>query len=743
MHAHRTSGVLGAVFAGTFLALAIGCGSGGGGGGGSGGGGGGFGLTRRDPVTSLTFPPTSPTPGTITDAAAFPNLTFASPVGITAAPGDPTHLYVVEQRGRIRVFENRADVPSFSTFLDITTAVTSAMQEEGLLGLAFHPNYATNGSFYVCYIAAGNTPRSVVVARYQRSAGNPLVAATTETRLLTFSHPQTNHNGGCLQFGPDGFLYVSSGDGGGAGDTQNNALNTSTLLGKILRIDVDGTAGALPYAIPPTNPFASSTGTERKEIYAWGLRNPWRFSFDRTAGTLWCGDVGQGLNEEVDVVTNGGNYGWRAYEGNASFSPADQNRGPFIAPVYEYARSTGMGNCIIGGFVYRGPSLPSLVGAYTFSDNGGGGVWAMVSDGLTASQVVQIGSVNQPSSFGEDANGELYVCELSGGIRKFVPTGGGGGTFPQRLSDTGIFRDLATLTPETGLIPYEVNAQLWSDGATKSRLMALPGVERITFSTDGAWTFPVGTAFVKTFHLPLTVGDPSSAVRVETRVLIQGTSGWDGYTYRWRDDQTDADLLHGADTRTFTVSDPAAPGGSRSQTWQFPSRTDCMRCHTAAAGRVLGVHTRQIHRLHDYDGVVDDQLRAWDHVSLFTRSIGWPGPFPAHADPTNAGAAVSARARAYLDVNCSMCHRPGGPSQSPMDLRTLASVAQMNVRDVAPQFGDLGVSNPRIVASGDRSRSILWHRMRRLDGFRMPPLASSVIDAIGEDLIGAWIDAGP
>jgi mono/diheme cytochrome c family protein len=248
---------------------------------------------------------------------------------------------------------------------------------------------------------------------------------------------------------------------------------------------------------------------------------------------------------------------------------------------------------------------------------------------------------------------------------------------------------------------------------------------------------------VKTFRLPLTAGDPSSAVRVETRVLMHSGSGWDGYCYRWRDDQTDADLLPGSDTRSFTIADPAAPGGTRSQTWSFPSRGECMRCHTAAAGRVLGVNTRQINRLHDFGVIVDNQLRAWDHVDLFTSSLGLPAPYPAHADPADTSAAVSARARAYLDANCSMCHRPGGTSQSPMDLRTLVTTAQMNVVGAPPQFGDLGLTSPSIVAPGNRSNSVLWHRMRRLDTVRMPPLSTSVVDAIGEDLIGAWIDSGP
>jgi hypothetical protein len=168
-----------------------------------------------------------------------------------------------------------------------------------------------------------------------------------------------------------------------------------------------------------------------------------------------------------------------------------------------------------------------------------------------------------------------------------------------------------------------------------------------------------------------------------------------------------------------------------------------MRCHTAAVGRVLGVNTRQIHRDFDYGGVVDDQLHAWNHIGLFSQNLPWPSVYPAHANPYDASAAVASRARAYLDVDCSMCHRPGGTSQSPIDLRTLVGVAQMNVVDVAPQFGDLGVVNPRIVAPGDRTRSVLWHRMRRLDGFRMPPLSTSVVDSVGEDLIGAWIDAGP
>ncbi|MCC7137047.1 MAG: PQQ-dependent sugar dehydrogenase [Planctomycetes bacterium] len=730
----------------TALALALVVGCGGGGGGGGGGSGGDSGLDARPPAPSLAFPLTAPTTGSVEAYDGFPNLRFSSPVFVTAAPGDATRLFVVEQGGRIRVFPASASTTSgqVRTFLDLTSRVTSG-GELGLLGLAFDPGYATNRRFYVNYTTGSGGSLRSVVARYQRSAADPDAADPTETPLFEVAQPYSNHNGGMLAFGPDGFLYGSFGDGGDAGDPQGNGQRLSTLLGKIFRVDPSVTVGATPYGIPSDNPFAASTGTERKEIYAWGLRNPWRFSFDRGTGRLFAGDVGQGSREEIDVVVRGGNYGWRGMEGTQVYDGGSLGSGPFTAPVHEYGRSTG--SCVIGGYVYRGTAIPFLVGHYVFADYGSGRVWSFSYDGTSAGARVELAGVSGLSSFGEDAAGELLACEHGGGrILRFRPTVPGTTPFPQTLSATGIYADLATLTPAAGVLPYDVNAPLWSDGALKDRFVTLPGTSRIGFSQDGAWSFPTQTVLVKTFRLPLVVGDPSSAVPVETRVLVLSASGWEGYSYRWRADGTDADLLAGADTRSFDVADASAPGGQRVQTWAFPSRTDCLRCHTAAAGRVLGLTTRQLNRTFDFGplgGRVGNQLDTWSDVGLFDVALPASAALPAHPRPDDLGAPVAARARAWLDANCAGCHRPGGGTPSTMDLRSTVSVASMGVVGVAPQQGGLGLPDPRIVTSGARAASVLWLRVGALDGNRMPPLGSSVVDADGQDLVGDWIDGGP
>ncbi|MGH7455580.1 MAG: PQQ-dependent sugar dehydrogenase, partial [bacterium] len=286
---------------------------------------------------------------------AFPNLTFSSPVDLQH-PGDGTdRIFVVEQAGIIRVFENAATATSARTFLDIRPKV-DFNGEKGLLGLAFHPNYQTNGYFYVNYVAS--SPRRTIIARYRVSATDPNQAvADSESVILTFNQPFDNHNGGQITFGDDGYLYIATGDGGSAGDPQGNGQSLQTLLGKILRIDVDTAAGGRNYGIPGDNPFAGNTAGNREEIYAYGLRNPWRMSFDRTTGWLWAADVGQGRFEEIDLITNGGNYGWKIMEGNSCFSPSTGcNMTSLINPIWDYGRS--LGASVTGGYVYRGAKVP-------------------------------------------------------------------------------------------------------------------------------------------------------------------------------------------------------------------------------------------------------------------------------------------------------------------------------------------------------------------------------------------------
>jgi glucose/arabinose dehydrogenase len=344
------------------------------------------------------------------------------PVDIAFTPiaGD-TRMFVVERPGQIRIVQANG-VLRATPFLDIRNEVDSSYEEMGMLGLAFELDYATSGRFYVYYTGPGGPGGNTLhLSRFQVS-GNPDVADPTETSILTIDHPDyLNHNGGQLRFGPDGFLYLGPGDGGSAGDPPNNAQHTDRLLGKLLRLNVSGVS---TYTIPASNPFTQTVGA-RAEVWAFGLRNPFRFSFDRGTGELYIADVGQNLYEEVDYQpagAGGRNSGWPCYEGFHDYNPGDcVGVTNIISPVAEYPHSSQVvqvGDAIIGGYVYRGGHYPALQGYYFYADNGTGNMWAM----RTCSwQVTQLGHmVNSPSSFGEDAQGELYIAGLDGVIHKLV-----------------------------------------------------------------------------------------------------------------------------------------------------------------------------------------------------------------------------------------------------------------------------------------------------------------------------------
>jgi glucose/arabinose dehydrogenase len=341
----------------------------------------------------------------------FPRISVTHPVDVQHAGDD--RLFVVEQEGKIQAIS--PDGEHSSEFLDIRRLVRSG-GELGLLGLAFHPRYATNGYFYVDYTA--DTPLRTIVARYRVNPSNANAADPSSARiLLVVPQPFENHNGGQIAFGPDGYLYVALGDGGAAGDPFGNGQNRKTLLGKLLRIDVNTQTATTFYGIPPDNPFVGNSEGWRPEIYAYGLRNPWRFSFDRLTGALWAGDVGQNRVEEVDVITRGGNYGWNVMEGTLCYNPSSGcDTSGSIRPVIEYGRSEGV--CVTGGYVYRGNDLPTLVGKYVFGDYGSGRIWCTSGPG---DRQLLLKSGLAISTFGVDRGGELYVCDYAGGkIYRFV-----------------------------------------------------------------------------------------------------------------------------------------------------------------------------------------------------------------------------------------------------------------------------------------------------------------------------------
>lgn len=350
---------------------------------------------------------------------AFPELEFTRPVDLQH-PGDGSgHLFVVEQRGIISAFPNDADVESANTFLDIEDQVDDAGNEEGLLGLAFHPDYEDNGYFYVNYTTSDSKTR---ISRFEVSSDDSDQAVkSTEQVLLSFDQPYDNHNGGQLSFGPDGYLYIAVGDGGAGGDPEENGQDRTTLLGTILRIDVDSQEDGKSYGIPDDNPFVNNDEGYREEIYAYGLRNVWRFSFDSETDRLWAGDVGQNSYEEIDIVEKGGNYGWNIMEGNHCFSPeTDCDQSGLELPIWEYDRSEGDVS-ITGGFVYRGPSLSGLEGKYIYADYASGRIWSLdYSDMENPTNTELVNTGVGISSFGVDAEEELYICAFDGKIYRLA-----------------------------------------------------------------------------------------------------------------------------------------------------------------------------------------------------------------------------------------------------------------------------------------------------------------------------------
>lgn len=373
-------------------------------------------LTSTSSPVAATSPADVPTPANVPLSSvhverAFPNLSFPRMVHLTYADDGANRLFLALQAGRIMTLPNDQHADTASLFLDINERVNDAGNEEGLLGLAFDPDYRRNGYFYVHYSASG--PRRSIVSRFSVSGNDPNVAdAESERIILQVAQPYSNHNGGQLLFGPDGYLYAGLGDGGSRGDPGQNGQNTSTLLGSILRIDVDPVDSEDAYAIPSDNPFADQGEGVRGEVWAYGLRNPWRFTFDRVTGDLWAGDVGQYRFEEVNIIKSGGNYGWNVMEGFHCFqSPGDCNQEGLSQPLIEYDR--GDGCSVTGGYVYRGARLPSLYGAYIYGDFCSGKIWALRYDGDQVSENLEIvDSSLTISAFGEDQSGELYILSF-------------------------------------------------------------------------------------------------------------------------------------------------------------------------------------------------------------------------------------------------------------------------------------------------------------------------------------------
>ncbi|MFZ0827880.1 MAG: PQQ-dependent sugar dehydrogenase [Verrucomicrobiia bacterium] len=721
---------------------------------------------------------------------AFPNLTFDDPVCFTPEPRT-NRLYVCCRQGPIYFFTNDQATTNKTLFLDLTP-VNQGWDDCGVLGFAFHPEYGVPGSpnrgyVYVWYqyspspnpFPLETTLSYNRLSRFTVPDGSLIADPNSEVVLINQFDRSTWHNGGGMFFGPDGYLYLSVGDEGSAENLLGNAQRIDLgLFSGVLRIDVDmnpvtshpirrqpQSAGTPPigwpgtysgnYYIPNDNPWQDTNGAVLEEFYAIGLRSPHRMTYDPPTGNIWLGDVGQAACEEVDLIKKGCNYQWAYMEGTLpGFDPMPN---PLIGvdtpPIYGYPHASG-NNCVIGGYVYRGvQNAAYLSGSYIFGDNGSSRVWAMTYDGSGTPQVTNLcaapGSAGTgTSSFGLDQNGEIYICQMGQGAQLYqlARAGTQGQAPPALLSQTGVFTNLASLAPNAALIPYTVNTPLWSDGAVKSRWMAVPNDtgQTIGFSTNGYWSFPTGTVLIKHFELPINQTNASVRKRLETRFLIHGTNGnWFGLTYKWRADNSDADLLPGSLNETNLITTPT---GVQTQVWYYPSRQDCQLCHNQNAGQVLGLRTCQMNGSFNYPstGRTDNQLRTLNHLGMFSPALVETNipTYPQSVSITNTSADLTLRVRSYLDANCAQCHRPNGVSQAFFDARLDTPLASQGI--VEGNVGDnLGISGAKVVAPASLAQSIMYLRMNTTDTIKMPPLARNLVDTQAVSVLAQWINSLP
>ncbi len=647
-----------------------------------------------------------------------------------------------QSSGRIRRFLAADDASEVEDVLSlqVRAALDDETQELGLLGMAFDPAFERNGQIYVFYNPSDEPLRSVV-ERYTSRDGGRSFDPASRLLLLSILKPSPIHHGGSLAFSPrDGYLYVSVGDGN-MFDAYCFAQDAAELQGKILRIDVRSSSPREPYAIPDDNPYVRGGG--RPEIWALGLRNPWRFSFDRETGELWVGDVGQDKFEEINLIERGKNYGWNSKEGFACTEsrtcvqtpvypgralptlPACQDPG-LTDPVHAYGRDEGV--TVIGGFVYRGSRLQDRVGTYLYADASNGRVYGLTRNGSTFTSQVLIDSDLYISAFGEDPDGELYVLDYYAGTvyRLAARAEGPANELPTRLSQTGCFDPADPTSPLPALIPYQVRVSFWSDGADKERWLALPDETQLSVQPDGHMVIPPRALTIKTFWL--------ANHRVETRFFVRWADGsYGGYSYLWNDEQTEATLLpEGGETHQV--------GGAP---WYFPSRAECDRCHTPAAGYILGLETMQLDKDLSYaSGKRANQLDTLTHVGMLpnVRTMSTLNPSALNPLPAPEESASSeAHARAYLHVNCSPCHRPGGAGLGSMDLRISGPSSSFCMTE--PTQGDLGAPEARILTPGRPNDSLLFLRASRRGEGAMPPLASEQVDADGQKVLERWIES--
>ena len=673
----------------------------------------------------------------------YPGLKFARPLDVKPIPGTD-RLVVLEEWGKMLSFlpKDGVEKPDFFGDLPAFDPETSRSY-----AFTFHPRFAENRFIYTWLNydthGAANRKDGTRIMRFRVTEDNPPRLDTSGAKLIIM-WPAGGHNGGNMRFGPDGMLYITTGDGWRPDppDGHVTGQDISDLFSSVLRLDVDHPDREKGYSIPKDNPFVALPKA-RGEVWAYGLRNPWRMSFDPKTGDLFVGDVGWELWESIFRIRRGGNYGWSITEGSQMDVRPERLRGPtpILPPLVAHSHAEAAS--ITGGEFYHGSRLPELKGAYLYGDWQMGTFWSLRTEGdkVTGHRELCRSSL-MPAGFGIGSDGEFIIADHSGGgLWQFAknPRFGKNFDFPRKLSQTGLFTDTARQAPAAGVQPYEIHAPRWADHATGERWVAFPEKSGVTVSetTTGAvvfrgqWAFPPDGVLAKTYSLELERGNPATRRRVETQILHFDGSLWGTYSYRWNADQTDADLVPASgEEATFHVKDKSAPGGQMTQQWRFFSRSECARCHNLFDAFALGFTALQLDRR-----TPEAQGRQLD---VLTR-LGFTPDEPKFADPHGTAGSPETRARSYLHTNCSVCHRYNSGGAVPSYMNIELALKDANLVDAKPVQGDLGLPDSRVIARGDPARSVLLYRMATAGRGHMPYLGARLNDDRGLLVVRDWI----